>query len=360
MFQDLTLDELLELRQKKELITIDVRSPSEFEDATIPGSLNIPLFDDDERAEVGTLYTQVNVQAAKDRGLEIVSAKLPSFIKQFSQIPGNKVVFCWRGGMRSKTTATVLSLMGIHVYRLEGGFRAHRQGVIKALDELIVTPPAIVLHGNTGSGKTAILRILKEKGYPVLDFEAMAGHRGSAFGNIGLHAHNQKKFDALLIDDLISNQQSPYLLFEAESKRIGKVVLPDKLIQKKEEGHQIWLELPIEARVQNILNDYCPWEHQEECMKSFLQIKSRIHTPVAAEIEHCLKEAKYERAVELLLIYYYDDRYAHSSSTNNLGNRSIVKANSVEEAVVQIEKLLLTLGNCKILSTVSEGRINGY
>ncbi|MEX2416749.1 MAG: tRNA 2-selenouridine(34) synthase MnmH [Paenibacillaceae bacterium] len=341
MFQDLTLDELLELRQKKELVTIDVRSPSEFEDATIPGSLNIPLFNDDERAEIGTLYTQVNVQAAKERGLEIVSAKLPSFIKQFSQIPGNKVVFCWRGGMRSKITATLLSLMGIHVYRLEGGFRAHRQGVIKALDELIITPPAIVLHGNTGSGKTAILRILKDQGYPVLDLEAMAGHRGSVFGDIGLKAHNQKKFDALLIDELISNERSPYLLIEAESKRIGKVVLPDQLVQKKEEGYQIWLELPIETRVQHILNDYCPWEHQEECIKSFLLIKSRIHTPVANEIEQYLRDGKYERAIELLLINYYDHRYAYSSSLNNLEKRSVIKANSVEEAVDGIKQLIL-------------------
>ncbi len=340
MFQDLTLEELSEMRQKKELITIDVRSPSEFEDATIPGSLNIPLFDDEERAEVGTLYTQVNVQAAKDRGLEIVSAKLPAFIKQFSQIPGNKVVFCWRGGMRSRTTATVLSLMGIHVYRLEGGFRAHRQGVMKALDELTITPPAIVLHGNTGSGKTAILHQLSDKGYPVLDLEAMAGHRGSVFGSIGLTAHNQKKFDALLIDSLASNQHSPYLLLEAESKRIGKIVLPDQLIYKKEEGHQIWLDLPIEARVQHILEEYHPSDHQEECMRAFIQIKSRIHTPIAAEIEQCLKTERFDSAIELLLIHYYDQRYAHSS-LSNIENRSVVKVDSIVDAVHEIEQLLL-------------------
>jgi tRNA 2-selenouridine synthase len=343
MFQDLSLDELSELRQKKELVTIDVRSPSEYQDATIPGSLNIPLFDDDERAEIGTLYTQVSAQAAKERGLEIVSAKLPSFIKQFSHIPGKKAVFCWRGGMRSKTTATVLSLMGIHVYRLEGGFRAHRKGVIKALDELIVTPPAIVFHGNTGSGKTTILRILRERGYPVLDFEEMAGHRGSVFGNIGLTPHNQKKFDALLIDELVSKEHSPYLLFEAESKRIGKVVLPDPLVQKKEEGHQIWLELPLAARVQNILNDYRPWDHQDECYKSFLQIKSRIHTPIAAEIEQSLKDEKFDRAVELLLVYYYDQRYAHTSASNISVNKSVVRAQSVDEAVDVIEQLLSSL-----------------
>jgi tRNA 2-selenouridine synthase len=343
MFKDITLEELSALRRKKELITIDVRSPSEFEDATIPDSLNIPLFNDEERAEIGTLYKQISVQAAQERGLEIVSAKLPAFIKQFSQIPGNKAVFCWRGGMRSKTTATVLSLMGIFAYRLSGGYRAYRQGIIKTLDELSVTPPAFVIHGNTGSGKTAILRILKQRGYPVLDFEAMAGHRGSVFGNIGLKAYNQKIFDALLVDELISHEQSPFLLFEAESKRIGKVVLPDQLVQKKEEGHQIWLEFPLETRVQHILDDYRPWEHQEQCLKSFLQIKSRIHTPIASEIEQCLKEGKFNRAVELLLVYYYDQRYAHTSTSYHSENRSVVKANSVDEAVEMVEQLIRTM-----------------
>ncbi|MBP3964060.1 tRNA 2-selenouridine(34) synthase MnmH [Paenibacillus lignilyticus] len=342
MFQDLKLHELLDLRQQKKVVTIDVRSPSEFEDATIPGSLNIPFFDDNERAEIGTIYKQVSIQAAKERGLEIFSAKLPSFIKEFSQIPGKKAVFCWRGGMRSKTTATVLSLMDIHVSRLEGGYRAFRQGVVQALDELAVLPTAYVLHGNTGSGKTAILRRLQQSGYPVLNFEELAGHRGSVFGNIGVKAHNQKKFDASLVDELLSIRQAPYLLFEAESKRIGKVVIPEQLLQLKEVGHQIWLEVPLETRVQHILEEYRPWEHQEACLKSFLQIKSRIHTPVAAEIDQCLKEEKYDRAVELLLVYYYDQRYAHTASGYNSENKTIIAAPSTEEAVEAIKQLLPT------------------
>ena len=118
MFQDIEVEELLALREQKDITIIDVRSDSEYADSTIPGSLNIPLFDDAERAEVGTIYKQVSVQAAKDKGLELVSAKLPAFIKSFEQIRGPKAVFCWRGGMRSRTTATVLSLMGIRVYRL--------------------------------------------------------------------------------------------------------------------------------------------------------------------------------------------------------------------------------------------------
>ncbi len=340
MFQDITIGELAALRQKKELVLIDVRSPSEYEEATIPGSLNIPLFDDKERSEIGTLYKQVSVKAAKERGLEIVSAKLPSFIRQFADLPDNKAVFCWRGGMRSKATATVLSLMGIRAYRLMGGYRAYRQWVVNELATMRFEPKAFIIHGNTGTGKTAVLRELKRKGYPVLDLEAMAGHRGSIFGQIGMKAHNHKTFDALLLDDLLAYRDSPYVLFEAESKRIGKIVLPELMVNKREGGHQIWIELPLEARVRQILEDYQPWDHAEECLQAFRQIKSRIHTPIAAEIELLLKEGKYDSAVELLLLHYYDPKYSHSSNKYESENVSIVRARSVDEALSAVERIV--------------------
>lgn len=151
MFQDIPINELLALKSQGELTVIDVRSPSEYKEATIPGSMNIPFFNDEERAEVGTLYKQVSPQAAKERGLEIVSAKLPAFVKEFSKIEGKKAVFCWRGGMRSKTSATVLSLMGIKALRLEGGYRSYRHWVVEQLESMELKQEAYVLNGNTGS-----------------------------------------------------------------------------------------------------------------------------------------------------------------------------------------------------------------
>ncbi|WP_052476493.1 tRNA 2-selenouridine(34) synthase MnmH [Cohnella kolymensis] len=346
MFQDLTMEELAELRNRKDFVLIDVRSPSEFEDSTIPGSLNIPLFDDDERAEIGTLYKQVSVQAAKERGLEIVSAKLPAFIKRFSEIPGNKAVFCWRGGMRSRTTATLLSLMNIHAYRLTGGFRAYRQWVIAHLNEAAAgfKPVSYVLNGYTGSGKTAILRYLKERGHPVLDFEDMAGHRGSIFGHIGRKASNQKTFDSLLIEELIRYRQAPYIFFEAESKRIGNVTLPDPLVEKKQRAHQLWIELPLKERVHNILDDYRPEQFAEECLQSFLKIKPRLHTPIAAEIEKSMREQDYRRAVELLLVHYYDPRYDHTVSEYEPEKRTVIRAESALAAAEKVEKFLAGRG----------------
>lgn len=339
MFQDITVEELLRLQESKELAIVDVRSPSEFADGTIPGCRNVPIFDDAERAEIGTIYKQVSAQAAKDRGLEIVSAKLPSFVKTFEQIPGQKAVFCWRGGMRSKTTATVLSLMGIRAYRLTGGFRAYRKWVVETLEHFDFKPPAYVVNGNTGSGKTEILRRLRAEGYPVLDLEALAGHRGSIFGHIGLPGHNQKTFESHLAAELIKLNDAPYVLMEGESKRIGKAVMPDFLVKKKEAGTQLFIEMPVPERVRNIIADYRPVEHQEEVLQAFRHIKDRIHTPVAKEIEDHLQQQQYEPAVRLLLDYYYDPRYEHAIGRYEQ-ERVTIRARHVVEAVSAIKKYL--------------------
>lgn len=344
MIHDITVEELTGQRKDGELTVIDVRSPSEYALSTIPGSINIPLFDDQERAEIGTLYKQVGVEAAKERGLEVVSAKLPAFIKQFAEIEGKKAVFCWRGGMRSKTTATLLSLMNIHAYRLSGGYRAYRQWVVAMLEDMPFTPPFYVIHGNTGNGKTILLRKLKEKGYPVLDLEEMAGHRGSVFGGIGLNTHNQKTFDALLLEEMLQYKDAPFVLLEAESKRIGKVVIPDLVMDKKEQGTHIRIELPMEARVQTILEDYRPEEHPEACIQAFRKIESRIHRPIAAEIGECLQEGQYARAVELLLVYYYDPRYSYTEEQYENAEFTTIQAGSVDEAMEAIEELLRSAG----------------
>ncbi len=342
MFQDINIEQLLELQNKGGVTFIDVRSPSEFADSTIPGSLNIPLFDDAERAEIGTIYKQESNQSAKDRGLEIISAKLPAFVKAFGQIESRKVVYCWRGGMRSKTTATILSLMDIHVYRVMGGIRAYRKWVVDTLDTYDLRSKVYVINGNTGSGKTALLLRLKELRYPVLDLEGMAAHRGSIFGHIGLRTHNQKTFESLLLQDLLKFNHSPYLLMEAESKRIGKAVIPEFLYQAKENGIQLFINLPMEERVKHILEDYRPQEQKEACIKAFQLIKKRIHTPVAAEIEKHLYGDRFSEAVYLLLEHHYDPRYKNAIE-NFTGERITFDCKNLDEAtsliIDQIDEL---------------------
>ncbi|MBY9079298.1 tRNA 2-selenouridine(34) synthase MnmH [Paenibacillus sp. HN-1] len=340
MFQDISLEELRALQEKKQITVIDVRSPSEFKNSTLPSSLNIPLFDDAERAEVGTLYTQTSVQAAKERGLQIVSAKLPAFIHRFGEIPGSKAVFCWRGGMRSRTTATLLSLMDIHVYRLQGGYKAYRKWVTDSLESYEFRPHSCIIHGNTGTGKTALLNRLEQKGYPALDLEGMAGHRGSIFGQVGLSANNQKTFDSLLLEKLLTLESSPYVLYEAESMRIGKVVMPAFMGQQKETGTQLWIEMPIEARVKQIMEDYQPQEHQEELQAAFQRIKSRIHVPVAAEIDRSLSSGEFHQAVLLLLEYYYDPKYSYTSNQYGASEKVAFTVRNLDEAEAAVTSWL--------------------
>lgn len=338
MFSNITVEELVPAIENGGMVLIDVRSPAEFKNFTIPGSINIPFFDDAERAEVGTLYKQVSVEAATERGLEIISAKLPEFIRQFKALKGNLTVFCWRGGMRSRTTATLLSLMNVHSHRLEGGIRSYRKWVVAELDEMAAPSHAFVLNGLTGAGKTRVLKALEKEGYPVIDFEGMANHKGSIFGQIGLEPHNQKVFDSLLVHRLRKLKDAPYVLFEAESHRIGKVVVPPFLSELKNRSTHLVIEMPMEERVQEIMEDYRPKEYGAECLEAFSRIKSRIHVPVAGQIQADLEAGRFPSAIQLLLEYYYDSRYKHTEHQYPAAQKKFLQVGNVEEAAQAVKR----------------------
>ncbi|WP_340081407.1 tRNA 2-selenouridine(34) synthase MnmH [Terribacillus sp. FSL K6-0262] len=337
MFEDIKPDELYKRKVQQSHTIVDVRSPKEFQESTIPGSINIPVFTDEERSEVGTIYKQVGPEAAKQRGLAIFSKKLPDFIARFQQIDTPVTVFCWRGGMRSKTAATVVDLMGVrNVTRLNGGIRAYRKWAVSLLDEMDFAPELIVLNGGTGNGKTIILERLQEEGYPVINLEQMAGHRGSIFGHIGMEPNNQRAFDFLLLEKMLEYQDEPFVFAEGESKRIGKITIPDKFYQKKERSRQLFIDLPLEKRVAHILEVYQPAKHPERFMEAFSRIKRRIHTPIAREIEQCLESGEYAVAAELLLVHYYDPQYNHSASCPE-DQQTHIRAVSVEDAIEKIK-----------------------
>jgi tRNA 2-selenouridine synthase len=340
MFRDIPVEELFQSEANSEkTVLIDVRSPSEFLESTIPGSINIPIFNDEERSVIGTLYKQVSASIATDKGLEIFSAKLPELIKQFKELPDNKVVFCWRGGMRSKAMATFVDLMGINVKRLQGGYRAYRNWVVEQLEQIQTPPRCIIINGYTGSGKTRILERLAAKGQPVLDLEYFAGHRGSTFGGIGLDPSNQKTFDSLLVHQLRAIGETPYFLIEAENKRIGKISVPEFIVQAKDIGTMIVIEMPIEERVKNIIREYQPEKYQAEFIEAFLKIKKRLPTDIGKDVHTQLETGEYDKAFEHLLTYYYDPLY--QKTFDNYANKTVtIQSAHVDEAVEQIESML--------------------
>ena len=338
MFSDIAVEDLIPLSEKNKMVLIDVRSPSEYKNFSIPGSINIPFFDDAERAEIGTLYKQVSVAAAKERGLAIISAKLPEFVKQFKQVEGNKTVFCWRGGMRSRTTATLLSLMDVHVSRLEGGIREYRRWVLKQLEQSEAPFKAYVLNGLTGTGKTRILKALEEQGYPVIDLEGLANHKGSIFGHIGVEPHNQKVFDSLFVQQFRELEKAPFVLFEAESSRIGKVVIPNWVMELKANSIQLIIDMPMEERIKEIIEDYRPEEYQDECIAAFQRIKTRMPQDISKQIEEDLETGEFASAVRLLLEFYYDSRYQHTGLQYPDQQKKVLQVRNLEEAIEAIKE----------------------
>ncbi|MFC0475879.1 tRNA 2-selenouridine(34) synthase MnmH [Robertmurraya beringensis] len=354
MIRDCSVEKFLE--NKHRYTTIDVRSPGEFADSHIPGSVNIPLFTNEERALIGTLYKQEGQKEAKWKAMEIVSPKIPDMLARIQEIEESgrePMVYCWRGGMRSQSVATFATLAGLHVRRIEGGYRAYREHVIEHLSDLI-PDEAVVITGMTGTGKTDILQHLKTAGYPVLDLEKYANHKGSVFGSIGGEApHNQKMFDALLFEDLKKLKGSPYFIMEGESKRIGHAVQPTELAEKKLKGLHITVYSSIEKRMERIYEQYVkPYEHSdafhERVELALKMIIKRIKSfDIQMELLRCVEERDYLPLIRLLMEHYYDPRY--SNKVGDYENPEIfVCSDSILEATNKIAEIIEQSRRAKI------------
>jgi tRNA 2-selenouridine synthase len=315
MYRDVRYEEL---KNRKDVLLIDVRSEGEYEESHIPGAVNIPLFNNEERAQVGTVYKQIGQEQAKQLGLRIASQKLPALVQAVKEAAGKNepVIYCWRGGMRSKSVATVLDLMGISVSRLEDGYRGYRESVAEQLARFRLEAKCVVIHGMTGVGKTELLRRLAEDGEPVLDLEGMAGHKGSAFGSIGESPRNQRMFDSLLLARLEELEDSPYIIMEAESRRIGRVNMPEFLIEAKEQGLHILLEAPLSVRVKRTLNQYLVEdpEFQERLFGALRSIEKKLPPDDRQFAWQAVEEKNYDALAEILLVKYYDPRYKYTMS----------------------------------------------
>ncbi|MFG6495261.1 tRNA 2-selenouridine(34) synthase MnmH [Fictibacillus sp. UD] len=296
-------------------LLFDVRSPKEYEEYHLPGAINLSIFTNEQRAEIGTLYKQESKEAAIERGLEVVGPKLPALFQKIKtekkKNPDKKaVIYCARGGLRSKSIAQTMNMIGIQCLQLEGGIRSYRKQIESFFERFIKTPrKIIVLEGHTGTMKTKILEQLQSEGYPVINLEEMAGHKGSIFGRIGEQPSSQKKFESNLFERLKELETSQSLIIESESKRIGRVVVPDFLLEGKYSGTRIHVEIPFHLRVHFICNVYKPLLHKDEIVEAVNKLSKRIPLPVMEDLQHRLQNQNYEKVVSLLLENYYDPKY---------------------------------------------------
>jgi tRNA 2-selenouridine synthase len=319
----------------------DVRSPGEFSHANIPGAYSLPLFNDDERKIVGTAYKQESREQAVKIGLDFFGGKMRKMIEevsgivtQFSAIRNQPlypvssshskppiVVHCWRGGMRSAGVAWLLDLYGFRVYLIAGGYKAFRKWALQYLEK---DQPVTILGGYTGSGKTEVLHLLKQRGESIIDLEGIANHKGSAFGALGMPPQpSQEMFENQLAMDLfLAAGTGKNIWLEDESQRIGHLNIPQSFWQIMRTKPVFFIDVPFEKRLGFIVSAYGK-QQKGLLAASITRIQKRLgpletKTALGFLIENNIPECF------RILLTYYDKLYSRGLENRPEQNKQIV------------------------------------
>lgn len=362
--EKLHIEKFLELAKQHPVL--DVRSPGEFIHAHIPGAYSLPLFSDEERKIVGTAYKQESREQAIKIGLDFFGIKMRKMVEEIESLVNSRnwgmgselqtkdsrliLVHCWRGGMRSEAVAWLLDLYGFKVYTLAGGYKKFRNYV---LDTFKVPFQFNILGGYTGSGKTELLKTLKEKGEKVIDLEGLANHKGSAFGRIGLPTQpGQEMFENLLSCELravsceqnTGSSKAPFrglggIWLEDESQRIGQVNIPLELWNNMRKSFIFFLDIPFEERLKHIIEEYGSLE-QEEVIAAIDRISKKLGHLNAKTSILLLKEGKIAESFDILLKYY--DKHYFKSLHNREGINSLLHTVDCKSVILENAKQLLS------------------
>lgn len=326
---------------------LDVRSPGEYLHAHIPGAFNLPLFTNEERKVVGTAYTQENKEKAIKIGLQYFGGRMVEMIEEAEKIilentipikevianrDDSKIVLihCWRGGMRSAGVAWLLDLYGFKVFTLKGGYKAYRHWVLKQFDREYNVR---IVGGYTGSGKTKILLELTKQGKAIIDLEALAKHKGSAFGDLGMPPQpSQEMFENELSQQLQEQSKKDDLIFlEDESKRIGLVNIPPPFFKQMGACPILFLVIPFEERLNTIVTEYGVHK-TAELINAIMRIKKKLGgTETKIAVTHLIENNTKECFRGLLT--YYDKWYLKGLQKREALSLSIttIKATTVDE-----------------------------
>ena len=297
---------------------VDVRTPLEFAEDHIPGAINAPVLDNEERVVVGTLYVQSSAFEATRIGAAMVARNIAHHLETtFAERPRGwrPLIYCWRGGKRSESMAVWLNLMGWQARRLDGGYKTYRRSVLDALAALPPRFEYIVLNGSTGSGKTRLLGGLAKAGAQVLDLERLAAHRGSLLGALkGEPQPSQKAFETALVQALQGFTTDKPVFIEAESRAIGRVALPDALLGAMHRSRCVLIEAPRAERIAFLLDDYAHLFDAPDAFKGQLRKLVGLHSRERVDRWCRLidENARAELFGELISLHY-DPAYARSS-----------------------------------------------
>jgi len=314
---------------------IDVRSPAEFAEDRLPGAINCPVLDDDERRIVGTQYRQESAFAARRSGAALVARNIARHLEtNFAGAPPRwrPLVYCWRGGQRSAAMVHVLCAVGWRASQLDGGYRAFRRQVLADLEVLPQRLDFRVVCGPTGSGKSRLLRHLAQQGAQVLDLEALARHRGSVLGALPKSPQpSQKHYETELWQALQSCDTQRPVYVEAESRKVGQLRLPDALLERMRGATCIELRLPDAARLRLLRDEYAHYEADIASLLQQLDCLTPLHgREHVAEWKRLAAEGNWDDLVARLLGEHYDPAYRRSIDRNYLraGDARVVSIDS--------------------------------
>lgn len=329
---------------EKPFTLVDVRSESEYAESHIPGAINIPILNDMSRKEVGTIYKHFGKEAAIERGLTLTSPLLADIVKRFSELPEPMVLYCARGGLRSQSIYRLLqSFSDKQIYLLSGGYKAYRSYVLEHWQSVLDEKQFVVLQGNTGVGKSAILRALSQKGEGVLNLEEMAGNAGSVFGQIPFREGqpSQKQFENNLFHALLALPHKIYL--ESENRRIGNVNQPLEVFEKIQQSPHILVETSLENRVEVIRHDYLQVmrENDSALRRAIRQLNKRLSNQVVQDLLHKLDEKRYDEIIRYLMVHYYDPLYKGFIDHYRGTFEKVVHYEKLEEAIEEIRDFKL-------------------
>jgi tRNA 2-selenouridine synthase len=304
---------------------IDARSPAEYADDHLPGAVNWPVLDDDERREVGTEYKQVSAFDARKHGAAIVARRVADIVDRHVQDKPREwqpLVYCWRGGQRSGTLAWFLSQIGFRVRVLHGGYKAFREQVREQLNTQPERFAFTVVAGRTGSGKTRLLQALADCGAQVLDLEGLARHRGSVLGGLPHEAQpTQKAFDTAVWHALRGFDPDRPVFVESESRKIGALAVPERLLARmREHGRCIVVTLPDAARVQLLLEEYGFFAEQLERFCAHMDTLTELRgKQTVARWQQLARDGQWADVFGELMREHYDPLYLRSMNRNFAG-----------------------------------------
>ncbi|MGI9240387.1 MAG: tRNA 2-selenouridine(34) synthase MnmH [Verrucomicrobiales bacterium] len=322
---------------------IDVRSQSEFAEDHLPGAINLPVLDDAERARIGTIYKQQSPFLARRIGAAIIARRAADYLEGFfAEKPRDyhPLLYCWRGGMRSNSLATILAAVGWRTRLLDGGYKAYRKHLIASFSSHLDSQSFrfVIVGGLTGSGKTRVLTKMADLGHQVIDLEGIAEHRGSALGeSMTTDQPSQKRFENLLWESVRRLDSSRPIFLESESSRIGKLQIPAPLWKLMGVAPSIEILIPLELRAAYLLDHYEHFVQDPDLLREKLLKLRHLHgSEQLDDWERQIQAAEWRGFTESILELHYDPAYTRSRKKLFRPQAATIESHDISEAGVEV------------------------